>query len=96
MTTLSNQTAGRGTLNIRIEREDRNLIDRAAKIRGKNRADFILDAVRSAAEEVLYEQAIIKADQESYTEFLARLDMEPSPNSRLRKTMGTSPPWEKA
>lgn len=95
MTTLSNQTTGRGTLNIRIKPEDRNLIDRAAKIRGKNRTDFIMDAVRSAAEETLYEQAIIKADPESYTKFLARLDMEPSLNPRLRKTMRTSPPWEK-
>lgn len=96
MATTTSETASRGTLNIRIKPEDRNLIDRAARIRGKNRTDFILDAVRSAAEDALYDQAIIKMAPENYIKFLARLDMQPSPNSRLRKTMRTSPPWEKA
>ena len=32
----------RETLNIRIKPEERGLIDRAAKLRGKNRTDFIL------------------------------------------------------
>jgi hypothetical protein len=40
----------RETLNIRIKPAERNLIDRAARMRGKNRTDFILDAVLSAAE----------------------------------------------
>ena len=85
----------RETLNIRIKPEERNLIDRAAKVRGKNRTDFILDAVRSAAEETLYNQTIILASPETYAKFLAQLDMKPSPNARLRKTMQTPAPWEK-
>ena len=40
----------RDTLNIRIKPEGRNLIDRAARARGKNRTDFILDAARMAAD----------------------------------------------
>ena len=43
----------RATLNLRIRPEERNLIDRAAKARGKNRTDFVLDAARLAAEEAL-------------------------------------------
>jgi len=38
--------AKRETLNIRIKPEVRDLIDRAAKSRGKNRTDFILDSAR--------------------------------------------------
>jgi len=96
MTATSEATTKRETLNIRIKSEERSLIDRAAKMRGKNRTDFILDAVRSAAEETLFDQAIIMASPEAYTKFLARLDKQPNPNARLRQTMQTPAPWEKA
>ena len=85
----------RETLNIRIKPEERNLIDRAAKTRGKNRTDFILDAARLAAEDALLDQVIISVSSEAYSQFLARLDMPPKPNQRLRKTMQTLPPWER-
>mgnify|MGYP000095985483 CR=1 FL=1 len=85
----------RETLNIRIKPEERNLIDRAAKMRGKNRTDFILDAARLAAEDALLDQVIISVSPEAYSQFLARLDMPPKPNERLRKTMQTPPPWER-
>lgn len=86
----------RETLNIRIKPEERGLIDRAARARGKNRTDFILDAARLAAEEALLDQLIMTVSPEAYAEFLARLDMSPRPNERLRKTMQTPAPWDKA
>lgn len=89
-------TSKRETLNIRIKPEERSLIDRAAKSRGKNRTDFILDAARQAAEEALLDQVIVTASPEAYAEFLARLDMPPNPNERLRKTMQTPAPWDNA
>jgi len=96
MATPNGTTIKRETLNIRIKPEERNLIDLAARMRGKNRTDFILEAVRSAAEEALFEQAIIMASPDNYAKFLARLDQQPSPNARLRETMQTPAPWEKA
>ena len=89
------QEVKRETLNIRIKPEERNLIDRAAKTRGKNRTDFILEAARLAAEDALLDQVIISVSPEAYSEFLARLDMPPKPNERLRKTMQTPAPWER-
>ncbi len=86
----------RETLNLRIRPEERNLIDRAAKARGKNRTDFVLDAARLAAEEALLDQAIISVSPQAYAAFLERLDMSPQPNERLRKTMQTRAPWDKA
>jgi uncharacterized protein (DUF1778 family) len=85
----------RETLNLRIKPEERSLIDRAAKARGKNRTDFVLDAARAAAEEALLDQTIIAVSPEAYAAFLSRLDMPPQANSRLRKTMQTLAPWEK-
>ncbi|GKW41823.1 DUF1778 domain-containing protein [Pectobacterium parvum] len=82
------------TLSLRIKPDERDLIDRAAKVRGKNLTDFVLDAARAAAEEVLIDQRIIMADPDAYQEFLARLDQVPSPNAALRKTMQTPAPWE--
>lgn len=84
----------RETLNLRIKPAERDLIDRAAKARGKNRTDFVLEAARAAAEEALIEQRIIMADPQAYQEFLARLDQAPAPNDALRKTMQTPAPWE--
>jgi uncharacterized protein (DUF1778 family) len=85
----------RETLNIRIKPDERKLIDRAAKTRGKNRTDFILDAAKLAAEDALLDQVILSVSPEAYSQFLARLDMPPQPNERLRKTMQTPPPWER-
>ena len=84
----------RETLNIRIKPEVRDLIDRAAKSRGKNRTDFILDSARLAAENTLLEQVIMSVSPQAFEEFQARLDLQPNPNDRLRKTMSTPAPWE--
>ncbi len=86
----------RDTLNIRIKPEERDLIDRAAQTRGKNRTDFILDAARRAAEDALLDRTVFKVSPEAYAAFLARLDAPTQPNERLRQTMQTQPPWDPA
>lgn len=84
----------RDTLNLRIKPEVRGLIDRAAKVRGKNRTDFILDAARAAAEEALLDQALLVASPEAYADFVARLDRPPAANPRLQKTLQIPAPWD--
>ena len=86
----------RETLNIRIKPEERSLIDRAAKAQGKNRTDFVLDAARVAAEQTLLDQALIAVSPQAYAAFLTRLDRPPQANERLRQTMQTPAPWDKA
>ncbi len=87
-------TPRREPLNLRIKPEERGLIDRAATLTGKTRTDFVLDAARHAAEEVLRDRAIFSVSSEAYAQFLTRLDEPPKPNARLRRTMQTVPPWE--
>jgi uncharacterized protein (DUF1778 family) len=94
MAILPNETK-QEKLNIRINSEERVLIDRAAKIRGKNRSEFILSAARREAEETILEQTIIKTSPEAYAEFLKRLDKAPMPNEHLIKTMRSKAPWDK-
>ena len=86
--------ARREALNLRIKREDRGLIDRAAKTVGKTRTDFVLDAARQAAQEALLDRTMFSIDRRSYAEFLARLDAPPKPNDRLQKTLKERSPWE--
>ena len=88
------QARKRQSLNLRIKPKERGLIDRAAKSLGKNRTDFMLDAARRAAEEILLDRTIFTVSPKAYAEFLARLDAPPKPNERLRRTMRTSAPWE--
>ncbi len=87
-------TTPRNTLNLRIKPEERELIDMAAKVKGKNRTDFILEAARNAAEETLLDRTIFWVSPAAYTEFLAILDAPPQPNERLRRTMQTPAPWD--
>jgi len=87
--------AKREPLNLRIKPAERALIDRAAKIQGKNRTAFVLDAACAAAEEALLDRTVIHLSEAAFAEFLARLDEPPTHNERLRKTMRTTTPWEK-
>lgn len=84
----------REPLNLRIRPEERGLIDRAARLTGKTRTDFVLDAARHAAEEALLDRTIFAVSPQAYAQFLARLDEAPKPNDRLRRTMQAAPPWE--
>lgn len=86
----------RDTLNIRIKAEERELIDRAAHLRGKNRTDFILDAARRAAEDALLDRTVFVVSPQAYAEFLARLDAPAQPNARLKRTMQTPAPSDHA
>lgn len=86
----------RESLNIRIKAEEWGLIDRAAKLRGKTRTDFILDAARLAAEEALLDLTPMIVSPDAFAAFLARLDQPPAPDERLRKTMQTPAPWDGA
>lgn len=83
----------RSTLNIRIQASQRDLVDRAARVRGQNRTDFILEAVQRMATETLLDRTPIVVDQKAYSKFLKRLDAAPKPNARLKKTMRTQAPW---
>jgi len=88
------QTAKRDTLNLRVKPADRELIDRAAKLVGKSRTDFLLEAGRRAAEDALLDRKLWRVDSETFDAFVALLDAPPQPNERLRRTMKTRAPWE--
>jgi uncharacterized protein (DUF1778 family) len=91
---MTTAVAKRETLNIRIKPGDRGLIDEAARLAGKTRTNFVLEATRRAAEEALMDHTHIAVSEAVHAAFLARLDAAPAPNARLARTMRTTPPWE--
>lgn len=88
------EASKRSTLNIRIKPEERGLIDEAARVLGKTRTDFILDAARRMAEDTLLDRTLIKVSPEAYAEFLALLDAPAKPNERLSRLMNAPLPWK--
>ena len=86
--------AHRDTLNLRIKPGDRGLIDRAAKLTGKTKTDFVLEAARRAAEDALLDRTLFVVGPEAFDAFRARLDEPPHPNEKLRRALQTAAPWE--
>jgi uncharacterized protein (DUF1778 family) len=89
------QTAAtRSLINIRISAADRNVIDRAAKLAGKSRSEFMLEASRRAAQETLLDTTLFVVDGLTFKRFKAMLDAPPKPNKRLQALMRRQAPWE--
>lgn len=79
-------------VNLRIREDVRALIDRAAKMRGKTRSDFMIDAARRAAEDALLDQTLVTVDEESYRHYLAVLDQPPG-GEGFARLMNAPAPW---
>ncbi len=84
----------RSLINIRISAADRNVIDRAAKLAGKSRSEFMLEASRRAAQETLLDTTLFAVDGLTFKRFKAMLDAPPKPNKRLQALMRRQAPWE--
>ena len=83
------------SINIRVQRKQRDLIDRAVKVLGKNRSDFMLDVACREAENILLDRRYFALDEKAFNRFLKALDKPPGDTSRLRKMLATPPPWKR-
>ncbi|MDB9311836.1 DUF1778 domain-containing protein [Spirulina sp. CS-785/01] len=82
------------TLNIRAKQEQRDLIDRAAELQGKNRSEFMLDSACQKAQDVLLEQTFFGLDEEQFEQFIALLDAPPTENEKLQTLLNKKAPWD--
>ena len=60
--------------NLLVTPEDQALIDRAVRASGITRTDFVLQAARLAAQELLIEQTWLSVGAEPFERFAAALD----------------------
>jgi uncharacterized protein (DUF1778 family) len=82
-------------INLRVSRNQKALIDRAAEVQGRSRSDFMLDAACREAESVLLDQRYFHLDDEAFQRFTEMLDAAPTDNPGLTRLLTTKTPWEK-
>src|SRR5213083_3682177 len=82
-------------INLRANRRQRALIDRAAEALGKNRSDFMLEAACREAGAVLADRRFFLLDEKVHTRFMAALAKLPIDNPRLRRLLASRAPWER-
>jgi uncharacterized protein (DUF1778 family) len=82
------------SINLRALPEQRDLIDHAASLLGKNRSDFMLEAACERAQAIVLGQVFFKLDETRFREFTALLDAPHGPNPGLERLMAVKAPWE--
>jgi len=80
-------------INLRALPEQRDLIDHAANLLGKNRSDFMLEASCDKAQAVVLNQVFFSLDDEKHREFTKLLDAPLAHNPGLERLMAVTPPW---
>ena len=80
-------------INLRARPEQRDLIDHAATLLGKNRSDFMLEAACERARAVVLDQTFFGLDTEKFQQFTALLDAPAAPNAGLQRLMAVQAPW---
>jgi uncharacterized protein (DUF1778 family) len=83
------------TINLRVPRRTRDLIDAAATAMGKSRTEFMLDVARQHAIDVLLDQRIFVLDDAQFEAFNAVLANPPRANAQLKRLLAGKSPWER-
>lgn len=97
---LSDERAGpapeiKGSINLRIEAQTRQLIDDAAAVLGKTRTEFMIESARLQAIDVLLDQRLFALDSDRYDAFVDLLDNPPKAGPKLRALLRRVPAWKK-
>lgn len=81
-------------INLRALTEQRDLIDHAARLLGKNRSDFMLEVACEKARAVILDQVFFTLDADKFSRFTKLLDAPPARNPGLLRLMAVKPPWK--
>lgn len=81
-------------LSMRLPDTDIAIIDRAARLRGRSRTDFVRDAAVRAAEEVLMETMPIRMSHEGFEAFMATVSGPATTVPEMVDIFRRAAPWE--
>jgi len=81
-------------IQIRASAETKQLLNRAASVRGQRLSEFMLEVARRQAEETLLDQRLFLLDAEAHARFLALLDAPPEPSEAARARFRRKAPWD--
>ena len=82
------------TINIRVQPNQRALIDHAAHLQGKSRSEFMLESAYQKAQDILLDRCFFGLDEIKFKQFLALLDAPPTSNQKLNALIKTKSPWD--
>lgn len=80
-------------ISMRFPEGDVAIIDRAARMRGRSRTDFVREAAVRAAEEVILEQSTIRMSPEDFAAFKAAIEAPAQAVPRMVQLLREKPPW---
>lgn len=81
------------TIHLRASPQQRDLIDHAARLLGKNQSDFVLEAACTRAQSVVLNQAASSINTDKFKQLIAMLDAPPCHNPGLERLMAVKAPW---
>jgi uncharacterized protein (DUF1778 family) len=82
-------------LSLRLPQADLALIDRAAKLKGSSRTEFMRDAAVREAETLILDRTMITMSAEGFKAFLDEIDSPAKPIPEMVELLKRKAPWEK-
>jgi uncharacterized protein (DUF1778 family) len=82
------------TISIRAKERQRDLIDQAAMLLGKNRSDFMLETACLKAEDILLDRTFFALAADAFEQFENMLNNPPEPTDKLSRLLHKKAPWE--
>ena len=82
-------------INLRALPEQRDLIDQAAQLLGKNRSDFMLEAACEKAQAIVLDRTLFALDETAFARFNALLDAPIEASPALDRLLARRPQWAK-
>ena len=82
-------------LSIRLPASDIDIIDRASKLRGRSRTEFMRDAAVREAEATILDSVLIKMTEAGYKSFVEAIEAPAKVNKKLLEALTRPSPWEK-
>jgi len=84
------------SLSLRLAASDVALIDRAANLHGRSRADFAREAAIRAAEEAIIDSTLVRMSRAGFKAFADAISGPAKPVPKMVAMLKRKAPWEKA
>lgn len=81
-------------LSMRLPETDIAVIDRAARLRGRSRTDFVRDAAVQSAEEVLMENTLMRMNPAAFNAFAAAIAAPAQVVPEIVELLKRRAPWD--
>ena len=91
---MSNAQSKSHPLSLRLPAADIALIDRAAKLKGRSRTEFMRDAAVREAESAMMDTMLVRLSPGGFQAFAAALDAPAKPNPKLLKVLKRKTQWD--